>query len=135
MNYLMKGKNSRRMSLELSRIKTGLERANKWTKSSMIVTHLGNNTRNIRTGIGYEQPMIGNFLLCIIGCNTSHSKENCPKCRVTAENKARGTYKIVQRNMYTQRKTNLPKSAHRDLIHPFYQYKGPKLVWVPKSNL
>ena len=101
----------------------------------MIVTHLGKNTRNIRTGIGYEQPMIENSLLCIICSNSGHSKENCPKYRVSVEKKARGIYKTVQRNRYTQRKNNLPKWAHRDLIHPFYQYKGPKLVWVPKSNL
>ena len=55
----------------------------------MIVTHLGKNTRNIRTGIGYEQPMIGNSLLCIICVNSGHSKENCLKYRFTAENKAR----------------------------------------------
>ena len=79
--------------------------------------------------------MIGNSLLCIICVNSGHSKENCLKYRFTAENKTKGTCKVVQRNMYTQRKTNLPKSAHRDLIHPFYQYKGPKLVWIPKSNL
>ena len=27
------------------------------------------------------------------------------------------------------------KWAHRDLIYPFDQSKGPKLVWVPKPNL
>ena len=91
----------------------------------MIVTYLGNNTRNIRTGIGYEQPMIGNFLLCIIGCNSSHSKENCSKYRVTAENKARGTYKIVQRNMYTQRKTNLPSGLIEILFILFINTNYP----------
>ena len=101
----------------------------------MIVTHIGNNTRNIRTEIGYEQPMIGNSLLCIICGNSGDSKENYPKYGVSAENNARGTYKTVQRNRYTQRKNNMPKWAYRDLIHPFYQYKGPKLVWVPKSNI
>ena len=45
----------------------------------MIVTHIGNNTPNIRTEIGYEQPMIENSLLCIICSNSGHSKENCPK--------------------------------------------------------
>lgn len=79
--------------------------------------------------------MIGNSLLCDICGNSGHSKESYPKYRVTAENKARETYKTVQRNKYTQRKTNLPKWTYRDLIHPFYQYKGPKLVWLPKSNL
>ena len=54
MKYLLKGKILGRMNLELSRIKIDLGRANKWTKYSMIVTHLGNNTGNIRTGIGYE---------------------------------------------------------------------------------
>ena len=78
-------KNSRRINLELSRIKTDLEGANKWTKSSMIVTYLGNNTRNIRTGIGYEQPMIENSLLCIICGNSGHIKKNCLKYRVSAE--------------------------------------------------
>ena len=45
-------------------MRSDLERANKWTKSSMIVTHLGNNTRNIKTGIGYEQPINRN--LCFV---------------------------------------------------------------------
>ena len=127
--------NSRRINLELTRMRSDLERANKWTKSSMIVTHLGNNNRNIKTGIGYEQSINGNPMFCIICGISGHSKQYCPKYKASAENNARGTYKTVQRNRYTQRKNNLPKWAYRDLIHPFCQYKGPKLVWFPKSNI
>ena len=101
----------------------------------MVVTHLGNNNRNIKTGIGYEQSINGNPMFCIICGILGHSKQYCPKYKASAENNARGTYKTVQRNRYTQRKNNLPKWAYRDLIHPFCQYKGPKLVWVPKSNI
>ena len=97
------------MNLELSRIKIDLERANKWTKSSMIITHLGNNTRNIRIEIGYEQPMIGNSLLCITCDNSGHFKENCPKYKISAENKARGIYETVQKIRYIPRKSSLPK--------------------------
>jgi len=35
-----------KMRLALTRTKYELEQANKWTKSSMIVSHLGNNHRN-----------------------------------------------------------------------------------------
>ena len=69
----------------------------------MIVTHLGNSTRDIRTLIGYEQPMIENSLSYIIFGNSGRSKKNCPKYRVSAENKARGIYETLQRNMYIPR--------------------------------
>ena len=86
----------------------------------MIVTHLDINNQTIRTGIGYEQSMIEIPLLWIICGNSGHAKQNCLKYRVNCKkNKTRGTSKIVQRNMYTQRKTNLSKWAHRDLIHSF----------------
>ena len=75
----------------------------------MVVTHLGNNNRNIRTGIGYEQPMIENSLLCIICGNLGHSNKNCLKYRVSAENKARGIYETVQKIRYIPRKSSLPK--------------------------
>ena len=83
------------MNLHLSMIKIDLERANKWTKSSMIVTHLGNNNRNIKTGIGYEQSRNVNPMFCIICGISGHSKQYCPKYKASAENKARGIYKTV----------------------------------------
>lgn len=74
----------------------------------MIGTHLFNNTRNIRNGIGYEQPMIENTLLCITFGNSCHSKKNCPKYITTVENKTRETYRTFQRNMYTHTKLIFP---------------------------
>ena len=66
--------NSRRINLELTRMRSDLERENNWTKSSMIVTHLGNNNRNIKTGIGYEQSINENPMFCIICGISGHSK-------------------------------------------------------------
>ena len=124
------------MNLELTRVRSDLERANKWTRSSMIVTHLGNNNRNIKTGIGYEQPINGNPTFCIVCGNSGHSKQYCPKYKMTTEedNPTR-TYITVQRNRYIPRKNSLPNWARRNLIHPFDQNKEPKLILVPKSNL
>ncbi|KAG5620342.1 hypothetical protein H5410_005560 [Solanum commersonii] len=64
---------STKIRLELTRTKYELEQANKWTKSSIIVSHLGNNHRNIKTGIGFDQSRIDNPLLYII-CGNSDSK-------------------------------------------------------------
>ena len=64
-------------------------------------------------------------MFCIISGISVHSKQYCPKYKASAENNARGTYKTVQRNMYTQRKNNLPKWAYRDLIHPFINTNDP----------
>ena len=69
--------NCKRINLELTRVRSDLERANKWTKSSMIVTHLGNNNRNIKTGIGYEQPINGDPMFCIVCGSSGHSKQYC----------------------------------------------------------
>ena len=91
----------------------------------MIVTHLGKNTRNIRTGIGYEQPMIGNSLLCIIGGNSVHSKENCPKYRVTAENKARGTLKLFKGTCILKEKLICPSGLIEILFILFINTKDP----------
>ena len=73
-NLKLEKKKYRRINLELTRMRSDLARANKWTKSSMIVTHLGNNNRNIKTGIGYEQPINGNPMFCIICGISGHSK-------------------------------------------------------------
>lgn len=44
---------SRRMNLELARFKYELERTNKWTQSSMILTQLSNRTYSAKTGISF----------------------------------------------------------------------------------
>ncbi|XP_069154593.1 uncharacterized protein [Solanum lycopersicum] len=43
-NLKLEKENSRRINLELTRIRSYLERANKWKKSSMILTHLATQT-------------------------------------------------------------------------------------------
>jgi len=99
---------SRRMNLELSRIKTDLERENKWTRSSMIVTHLGNNTRNIKARIGYEKSQNEIPLFCSLCGKTGHSKLNCQRTRTNTH----------PRNKHLLNKTGLPNWINRDLIHP-----------------
>ncbi|KAG5587274.1 hypothetical protein H5410_047708 [Solanum commersonii] len=44
---------SRRINLDLARTKYELERANKWTQSSMIMTQLCNRTHNTKVGISF----------------------------------------------------------------------------------
>ena len=76
-NLRLEKENCKRINL--TRMRSDLERANKWTRSSMIVTHLGNNNRNIKTGIGYEQSINGNPTFCIVCGSSGHSKQYCPK--------------------------------------------------------
>ncbi|KAG5595167.1 hypothetical protein H5410_036399 [Solanum commersonii] len=67
--------NSRRINLELARIKYYLEQANKWTKFSMIVTHLGTSTRNIKDRICFDsQSMNGNPAFYTLCGNMGHSR-------------------------------------------------------------
>ena len=117
--------NSRRINLELTRMISDLERVNKWTKSSMIVTHLGNNNRNIKTGIGYEQSINGNPMFCIICGISGHSKQYCPKYKASAENNARGTYKTVQRNSILKEKIICPSGLIEILFILFINTKDP----------
>lgn len=97
-DLILERRKSRKMNHELSRIKSDLERENKWTSSSMIVTHLDTNTRNIMDGMGFEKSQGEIPLVCSLYGN---SKINCPKYKVIKENKITSTYMIPQQNMYT----------------------------------
>ena len=87
----------KRINLDLTRMRSDLEKANKWTRSSMIATHLGNNNRNVKIGIGYEQPINGNPTFCIVSGSSSHSKQYCPEYKTyTEENNSKRTYKLFR---------------------------------------
>ncbi|KAG5610328.1 hypothetical protein H5410_021609 [Solanum commersonii] len=66
---------SRRINLDLARTKYELERANKWTQSSMIVTQLSNRTHNTKAGIGFvkEVPNKTSYLCTHCG-SIGHSR-------------------------------------------------------------
>ena len=83
------------------------------------------NTRNIRTEIGNEQPVIGNSLICIICGNLGDSKENCPKYGVSVENNARGTYKIVEGTCILKGKIICPSGLIKILFILFVNTKDP----------
>ena len=118
--------NCKRINLELTRVRSDLERANKWTRSSMIVTHLGNNNRNIKTGIGYEQPINGNPTFCIVSGSSSHSKQYCPEYKTsTEENNSKRTYKTVQRNKYIPKKIVCPNGLIEILFTLLIKTKNP----------
>ena len=89
----------------------------------MIVTHLGNNNRNIKTGIGYEQSINVNPMFCIICGISGHSKQYCPKYKASAENNARGTYKTVQRNSILKEKIICPSGLIEILFILFVNTK------------
>ena len=137
------------MNLELARTKYELERANKWTQSSMIVTQLSNRTHSAKTGIGFIKKTLEKTSdLCTHCGNIGHSRGVCPTAiaHINKNIKVASKRKINHvkrnesrhRNRLVQNKKSenvLPKWINRNLIHPFDQRKGPKLVWVPKSNL
>ncbi|KAG5582506.1 hypothetical protein H5410_053133 [Solanum commersonii] len=95
---------SRRINLDLARTKYELERANKWTQPSMIVTQINNRTHNTKSGIGFvkEVPKKTSYLCTHYG-SIGHS---------------RGTYPIVITHMNknfkatSNRKTNHVKGKN-----------------------
>lgn len=106
-----------------------MERSSKWTKSAMIVTHIGNNIRNLRTIVGYDECVIGNPMLCIICSDSSHSKKNCLKYRATAATKIRGTYEIGQWNKNTLGKPIFPNGIMKILFVLLIKTKDPSWSW------
>ena len=50
------------------------EQANKWTKFSMIVTHLGTNIHNTKARIGFYNQSMNE--------NPGHSRNTCPTTRI-----------------------------------------------------
>lgn len=126
----------RKMSLKISRLKLDLERASRWTKSSRIINNLSGRVHNERAGIGFhKQTNITEDIYYLCG-KLGHPTTKCPvaaKCRNRSTLLSKGNnYKPVLRNRFTNL---LPHWEKRNLIHPFYHKKGPKLVWVPKTNL
>jgi len=68
---------------------------------------------------------------------TLPEKKICTHYRKTGHYKSEynAKEKASQKNkIFVQEKNRLPVWAKRNLIYPFAYRKGPKLVWVPKTN-
>lgn len=80
-NYFSKNEKekSRRMIFELCRIKYEIGRANKWTKSSIIVIYIGTNTHSIKAGIIFNsQTMNGTHRVGTLCGSTDYSRKTYP---------------------------------------------------------
>lgn len=145
----------------LEKAKADLERTHKWTRSSEILASMHDNHSSQRQGIGYNKESLKdepgtnqNNVLCSYCGTTGHYKDQCNfKLKVVKKNiyytriftempRKHPRYRAFhqrpssQNNLMRSGKTNsLPFWAKRDLIHPFTNKKGPKLIWVPKSNI
>lgn len=121
----------RRMNVEVSRLKIELKRANRWTQSSRIVNHLGSRTQNERARLGFHKETLSTEDLCYTCGKTGHPTTECPKIlKVLHKNMEL----VKMKTLVCDKRNILPTWARRKLIHPFDHKKGPKLVWVPKTN-
>ncbi|XP_070004627.1 uncharacterized protein [Nicotiana sylvestris] len=120
---------------DLGKVKHELDRACKWNKSSDALSWLPEHHSSNKSGFGYGTPtpkwdtkskyitLLENKICTHCG-KTGHYKSEC-----NAKEKASQNNKT-----FVQEKNRLSGWAKRNLIHPFAYRKGPKLVWVPKTN-
>lgn len=74
-------------------------------------------------------------MLCTFCGKTGHLRGNCSAVvKAKCNNVVKANHTTVVKTLAKTKKTALPSWARKDLIHPFFGKKGPKLVWVPKSN-
>ena len=82
--------------------------------------------------------------LCTHCGNSGHLKNQCKvlfeafqkNVKFTKKEKTDTAKNLVRnKNSPNKRFSYLPLWARRNLIHPFIHIKGPKLIWVPKTNL
>ena len=82
--------------------------------------------------------------LCTHCGNSGHLKNQCKalfeafqkNVKFTKKEKTDTAKNLVRnKNAPYKRFSYLPLWARRNLIHPFTHIKGPKLIWVPKTNL
>ncbi|KAK4731688.1 hypothetical protein R3W88_024676 [Solanum pinnatisectum] len=111
------------------------EKTNKQTNSFKIVNKLSDRVHNEKTSIGFHKQNVFYEDLCYISDKIGHPTTKFPvandfrKRNNELENGNRFIH--VDINM----STNLfPIWVKRNLIHPFDHKKGPKLVWVSKTN-
>ncbi|XP_070002785.1 uncharacterized protein [Nicotiana sylvestris] len=131
----------------LERVNDDLEKSLKWTWSSKATTALHTNDYENMQGAGFQREKTP---------HNPHSKyvtisDNWPYTRcgntkgfnedVQAKNQSVQKNKVFAETVTTKegpgstyKKRTLSTWTKRTLIHPLAYYKGPKLVWVPKTN-
>ncbi|XP_070057648.1 uncharacterized protein [Nicotiana tomentosiformis] len=133
---------------ELGKVKSDLEKSLKWTWSSEAITAMYTNNGGNRQGIKFQREKtpynphskyvtVPDSWLCTHCGNTGHFKETY-KAKFQSQQKNKVFAKkviTVKKHAPSYNKRVFPTWTKRTLIHPFSHYKGPKLVWVPKSNL
>ncbi|XP_070036234.1 uncharacterized protein [Nicotiana tomentosiformis] len=132
---------------DLGRVKNDLEKSLKWTWSSDTITVLYKNNGGNRQVIGFQREKtpynphrkyvtIPDNWLCTHCGNTVHFKETC-KAKFQSQQKNKVFAKkvtTVKEPGPLYKRCMMPAWTKKVRIHPFPNYKGPKLVWVPKSN-
>jgi len=137
-----------------------LSRLSKWHRSSDALNWLNENCSSNKSGIGYKKYVpkfdpkyvgISDNNMCTHCGRVGHFRDTCPALIHAQFRNTFGIAKNVKKEeepklnppIHTKWiKVNkkiasnpLPFWARRDLIHHFSNKKGPKLVWVPKTNL
>ena len=134
----------------LDHTKLDLERNLRWTRSSEILTQIQEKQTTSRSGIGFKKQnnLVSHNIhmsksLCTHCGNSVHLKNQCKalfeafqkNVKFTKKEKTDTAKNLVRnKNAPNKRFSYLPLWARRNLIHPFTHIKGPKLIWVPKTN-
>ncbi|XP_070032385.1 uncharacterized protein [Nicotiana tomentosiformis] len=138
---------NRQLQEDLGIVKSDLEKSLKWTWSTDVITAMYTNSGGNRHGIGFQKEKnpknprskyvtVPDNWLCTHCGNTRHVKKTC-KVRFQSQQKNKvfaEKVTIAKKPAPSYNKRVLPAWTKRTLIHPFSHYKGPKLVWVLKSN-
>lgn len=142
---------NRLLQENLDHNKLDLERKLRWTRSCEILTQIQEKQTTSRSGIGYKKQnnLVSHTFhiptsLCTHCGNSGHLKNQCKALFEVFQKNAKFTKKektdtaknlVRKKNASNKRFSYLPLWARRNLIHPFTHVKGPKLIWVPKTNL
>ncbi|XP_027774342.1 uncharacterized protein LOC114078040 [Solanum pennellii] len=142
---------NRLLQKNLDHTKLDLERNLRWTRSSEILTQIQEKQTTSRSGIGFKKQnnLVSHTIhmsksLCTHCGNSGHLKNQCKalfeafqkNVKFTKKEKTDTAKNLVRnKNAPNKRFSYLPFWARRNLIHPFTHIKGPKLIWVPKTNL
>ncbi|XP_075094706.1 uncharacterized protein LOC142173300 isoform X1 [Nicotiana tabacum] len=130
-----KNEQVRILTKDLGKVKHELDRTCKWNRSSDALSWLQDHHSSNRIGIGFgnlpsKWDPKSKYL-------TLPENKVCTHCGKTGHYKSECTVKkkASQKNKeFVQRKNRLSVWAKKNLIHHFVYRKGPKLVWVPKTN-
>ena len=142
---------NRLLQENLDHTKLDLERNLRWTRSSEILTQIQEKQTTSRSGIGFKKQnnLVSHTFhmsksLCTHCGNSGHLKNQCKALFEAFQENVKFTKKekidtaknpVRNKNAPNKRFSYLPLWARRNLIHPFTHIKGPKLIWVPKTNL